>query len=56
MSEPNDPSATNPSPPENSAKKPYTAPQLTKRGTVAELTQGGGSVIDDGGGTLEGHV
>jgi hypothetical protein len=37
-------------------RKPYEPPRLTKRGSVIDLTRGGGSVIDDGLGTLEGHL
>ena len=38
------------------AKRPYAEPALARLGRVAELTMGGGSVIDDGGGTQEGHA
>ena len=56
MNEPSEQPAPNPLPCSDTPKKPYLTPKLTKRGSVVELTQGGGSVIDDGLGTLEGHV
>lgn len=37
-------------------KKPYTVPRLSILGRVTDLTKGGGSVIDDVGGTQEGSV
>jgi hypothetical protein len=55
-SEPNGQASAGSQPCEVTAKKPYVPPHLIKRGSIAELTQGGGSIIDDGLGTLEGHV
>ena len=37
-------------------RKIYIAPELLEFGPVAALTQGGGSVAPDGGGTESGHV
>jgi hypothetical protein len=33
-------------------KRPYTTPRLTEYGSVAKLTQGGGSLQADGGSTF----
>jgi hypothetical protein len=37
--------------PPSRRKRPYIAPRLTEYGSVAKLTQGGGSRISDGGST-----
>jgi hypothetical protein len=34
-------------------KRPYAAPRLTEYGSVAKLTQGGGSLQGDGGSTFK---
>lgn len=34
-------------------KRPYTTPRLTEYGSVAKLTQGGGSLQADGGSTFK---
>jgi hypothetical protein len=34
-------------------KRPYAAPRLTEYGSVAKLTQGGGSKQQDGGSTFK---
>jgi len=34
-------------------KRPYAAPRLTEYGSVAKLTQGGGSLQADGGSTFK---
>ena len=37
-------------------KKLYVSPRLVMLGQVIELTQGGGSVAEDGVGTFEGNI
>jgi hypothetical protein len=48
VSKENKPPAEEPSP---RRKRPYAAPRLTEYGSVAKLTQGGGSRLSDGGTT-----
>lgn len=43
-----------PRPPER--KRAYTRPTLTEYGSVAKLTQGGGSRVSDGGSTQRGRA
>ena len=42
-----------PSPVPRDGKRPYTPPRLTEYGSVAKLTQGGGSLQVDGGSTFK---
>lgn len=42
-----------PEPGPRMGKRPYATPRLTEYGSVAKLTQGGGSLQSDGGSTFK---